>query len=101
MENFSSPYFTSLSLQVEFGFKNNAILLKSFFCLSYHTVGAVACANLDAIATLLRDSSPFEANKHNKDDSETRGRQARCIWLNGKEGLTEHQGVKPTFIKMV
>ena len=58
----------------------------------YHTVSALASAASGDIATILRNFAPFESRKHINGETKREimlRSKARCIWVTGKEGLTE------------
>lgn len=56
----------------------------------YETVSNVAFASQEDIASLLRESVPFESKRTSR---KLTGKKDICrnIWLIGKEGLTEHE----------
>ncbi|CAH1799446.1 unnamed protein product, partial [Owenia fusiformis] len=60
----------------------------------YETIAALANADDNDIEHLLRNSVPFQSKKKadNETDWDVRERnKARCIWLTGQKGLTEHE----------
>eukprot|EP00794_Sanderia_malayensis_P007880 gene7880-8731_t len=73
----------------------NGTRARLLFNAGYHTVGAVAAASISDLTKLLVNSAPFESKKNlvqGEDMDEVMSKnKARCIWVTGKEGLTEEE----------
>ena len=67
----------------------NGCQARFLYSKGYKTVSCLVNAKHEDIAKVLRDSVPFESSK--KAFKQSNYKSSRYIWLNGKEGLTEHE----------
>ena len=68
----------------------NGCQARFLYSKGYKTVSCVVHAKHEDIAKVLRDSVPFESSKEAFKQNNNY-KSSRYIWLNGKEGLTEHE----------
>ena len=67
----------------------NGCQARFLYSKGYKTVSCLVHAKHEDIAKVLRDSVPFESSK--EAFKQNNYKSSRYIWLNGKEGLTEHE----------
>ncbi|XP_066935179.1 DNA polymerase theta-like isoform X2 [Clytia hemisphaerica] len=70
----------------------NRFTARLFYQNGFQTVSAIANASEKEISKLLRESTPFYSNKLKGKDAEMVGKSVpKCLWLSGKEGLSEQE----------
>ncbi|XP_056015539.1 DNA polymerase theta-like [Ostrea edulis] len=58
----------------------------------FHTVAALANANVADVEKIFKKSSPFQSSKRQENETDweaVRRQESRCIWLTGRKGVTE------------
>ena len=73
----------------------NRSTARYFYENGFQTVSSIAHATVKDVAKLLRESTPFYSRKIDGGggggDGLKQSKTGRCLWLNGKEGLSEQE----------